>query len=74
MNDDAPQVPIWATRLLAARTAREWSQRDLARELIKASDKPLTSCRTSSAASGATRPANTAQTPSTPRSTARRSA
>ncbi|MGW4796463.1 helix-turn-helix domain-containing protein, partial [Nonomuraea sp. NPDC004297] len=42
MNDDAPEVPVWATRLLAARTGRGWSQRDLARELTKAADKPLT--------------------------------
>ncbi|GAA3661874.1 hypothetical protein GCM10022224_026860 [Nonomuraea antimicrobica] len=37
-----PAVPVWATRLLAARIAKGWSQRDLARELIKAADKPLT--------------------------------
>ncbi|MFG1697724.1 XRE family transcriptional regulator [Nonomuraea sp. NPDC049309] len=36
------ETPAWAARLLAARNARGWSQRDLARELIKASDKPLT--------------------------------
>ncbi|MFC5833268.1 XRE family transcriptional regulator [Nonomuraea insulae] len=40
--NDSPEVPVWATRLLAARTARDWSQRDLACELTKASDKPLT--------------------------------
>ncbi|NJP98659.1 helix-turn-helix transcriptional regulator [Nonomuraea sp. FMUSA5-5] len=39
---DIPEVPVWATRLLAARTARDWSQRDLARELIRVSDEPLT--------------------------------
>ncbi|MEV0613824.1 XRE family transcriptional regulator [Nonomuraea sp. NPDC050404] len=39
---DTPEVPVWATRLLTARTARGWSQRDLARELTKASDQPLT--------------------------------
>ncbi|SDM36913.1 hypothetical protein SAMN05421874_1629 [Nonomuraea maritima] len=38
MTDHAP---VWAARLLAARTARSWSQRDLARELVRASDKPL---------------------------------
>ncbi|MET8863611.1 helix-turn-helix transcriptional regulator [Nonomuraea sp. NPDC004580] len=37
-----PETPAWATRLLAARNTRGWSQRDPARELIKASDKPLT--------------------------------
>ncbi|MEV0388738.1 helix-turn-helix transcriptional regulator [Nonomuraea sp. NPDC050643] len=39
---DTQEVPVWATRLLAARNAQGWSQRDLARELTKAADKPLT--------------------------------
>ncbi|MER7500659.1 helix-turn-helix transcriptional regulator [Nonomuraea pusilla] len=34
-------VPVWAARLLAARTTRGWSQRDLARELVRVSEKPL---------------------------------
>ncbi|MGP3965828.1 helix-turn-helix domain-containing protein [Nonomuraea sp. 3N208] len=34
-------VPYWAARLLAARKTRGWSQRDLARELARVSDKPL---------------------------------
>ncbi|MGW2145610.1 helix-turn-helix domain-containing protein [Nonomuraea bangladeshensis] len=34
-------VPLWAARLLAARKTRGWSQRDLARELARVSDKPL---------------------------------
>ncbi|MEV5553825.1 helix-turn-helix transcriptional regulator [Nonomuraea wenchangensis] len=38
MNEPAP---LWAARLLAARKTRGWSQRDLARELARVSDKPL---------------------------------
>src|SRR5690606_27547828 len=34
-------APVWAARLLAARKTRGWSQRDLARELVRTSDKPL---------------------------------
>lgn len=34
-------VPAWATRLRAARTAQQWSQRQLARKLIGASDEAL---------------------------------
>ncbi|MET8000585.1 helix-turn-helix transcriptional regulator [Nonomuraea glycinis] len=34
-------APVWAARLLAARKTRGWSQRDLARELVRVSDKPL---------------------------------
>ncbi|MEU4231829.1 helix-turn-helix transcriptional regulator [Nonomuraea sp. NPDC026600] len=41
MTDHVPAVPVWATRLLAARTTRGWSQRELAQQLIKASAKPL---------------------------------
>ncbi|MEV0381783.1 helix-turn-helix transcriptional regulator [Nonomuraea sp. NPDC050643] len=40
--NDSPEVPVWAARLLAARNTKGWSQRDLARELTKVSDKPLT--------------------------------
>ncbi|NRQ34299.1 XRE family transcriptional regulator [Nonomuraea sp. NN258] len=38
---DTAAAPAWAARLLAARTAQGWSQRDLARELARVSDKPL---------------------------------
>ncbi|MCA2220596.1 helix-turn-helix domain-containing protein [Nonomuraea aurantiaca] len=41
MTDHVPAVPVWATRLLAARTTRGWSQRELAQQLVKASAKPL---------------------------------
>lgn len=38
MND---AIPAWAGRLLAARTTRNWSQRELAQELVKVAGKPL---------------------------------
>ncbi|MGP3966018.1 helix-turn-helix domain-containing protein [Nonomuraea sp. 3N208] len=41
MRWTSDHTPVWATRLLSARTTRGWSQRDLARELIKVSDKHL---------------------------------
>ncbi|MGW0482640.1 XRE family transcriptional regulator [Nonomuraea sp. NPDC003214] len=38
MNEPSP---VWAARLLAARKMRGWSQRDLAHELVRVSDKTL---------------------------------
>ncbi|MFC4111078.1 helix-turn-helix domain-containing protein [Nonomuraea zeae] len=40
MSDNAT-APVWAGRLLAARNSKGWSQRELAQELARASDKPL---------------------------------